>query len=75
MADLKRLQRLIDASVKASNAFHTTQNAVNDFCRNTYGVEPGDVDADAIIDAVFGGCGLSTGMTAREFDETMRDLT
>lgn len=69
--DLAKLQRMIDRTVKAQNLYHKAQSVLNDYCREHYGHEPGDIDADGIIDAVFGGCGLSTGMSAREFDEIM----
>lgn len=70
-----KLQRMIDKTVKASNAFFETQRALNEYARERYGAEPGDVDADHIIDGVMGGCGRSEGMTANDFDRTMRDLT
>jgi len=71
---LTKLQRLIDATVRHGARYHTAQAALNDFCRNHYGQEPGDIDADQIIDAVFGGCGIPVGMAASDFDEVMRDI-
>jgi len=69
--DLARLQRLIDRTSRTSNAFHEEQAKLMEFCREKYGKEPGDIDADQIIDAVLGGCGLSEGMSAAEFDAIM----
>jgi hypothetical protein len=69
------LQRMINETVKTGNAFHAAQAALNDFCREQYGVEPGDVDADEIIDSVMGGCGLSTGMKAKDFHRIMEELS
>ncbi len=70
---LAKLQRMIDRTVRASNAFQQANMALMAFCRAEYGVEPGDIDADQIIDGVQGGCGESAGMSAAEFDEIMRE--
>lgn len=70
--DLSRLQRLIDRTVRTQNAFHVEQERLMEFCRERYGVEPGDIDADAIIDGVLGGCGMASGMSAEDFDAAMR---
>ncbi len=69
---MKKLQTLIDRTVKAQNEFFHAQAALNDFCKERYGHEPGEVDADAIIDGVLGGCGLASSMSAKEFDMEMK---
>ncbi len=69
---LAKLQRLIDRTVRASNDFQMANNKLMAFCREHYGCEPGDVDADQIIDGVQGGNGMSAGMKAQEFDDEMR---
>lgn len=66
------LQRLIDPTTAAANAFQREQAKLMEFCGAEYGREPGDIDADQIIDGVLGGCGESCGMDADEFDEIMR---
>jgi hypothetical protein len=70
---VRKLQRLIDMTVKHGAAYYEAQAELNDWCREHYGVEPGDVDADGIIDAVFGGCGIPVGMSADAFDGEMRN--
>lgn len=68
----KRLQRMIDRTAKASSAYYKAQAELNDWCLATYGFEPGDIDADNIIDSLFGGGGDASTMSAEEFDGTMR---
>ena len=69
--NMAKLQRMINRTVKASNAYHDAQAELNDWCRDRYGYEPGDIDADQIIDGVLGGSGNCHGMTAEEFDDIM----
>jgi hypothetical protein len=71
----RKLQNLIDRTVRHGSAYYRAQTELNEFARELYGVEPGDVDADDIIDGIFGGCGEPTAMSADEFDITMRSLT
>lgn len=71
-AQRRKLQSLIDATARANAAYYAAQAKLNDWCAQHYGAEPGDVDADVIIDAVFGGCGAATGLSVDEFDEEMR---
>lgn len=71
--ELSQLQRLINNTVRAQNAYYRHQAVLNNFCREFYGCEPGDIDADHIIDGVFGGCGVAPGMTADEFDTIMQN--
>lgn len=72
MAYLKELQKLINRTSRTSSVFQTANAALCNWCKAVYGVEPGDIDADEIIDAVQGGDGHSVGMAARRFDEIMR---
>jgi hypothetical protein len=67
-----KLQGMINRTVSAANRFHAEQEALNEWCREHYGVEPGDVDADEIIDGVLGANGQSSGMKASDFDAIMR---
>lgn len=71
MVNKKKLQKLIDAAVKANNACHTAERALNKFCDETWGFAPADVDLDNIIDSVYGGCGGSGGMSADGFISDM----
>lgn len=67
------LKRLIAASAKANNAAWKAETALNDFCEDVWGYNPGDRDCDAIIDGCMGGCGASSGMSVEEFIEDMND--
>lgn len=67
-----KLQRLIDSATSASNMMHNAHGALNEYCLEIYGATPGDVDADGIVDGCFGGCGLSVGIGADQFDREMR---
>ncbi len=70
-----RLERqgLIDRCVEANNAAHKAEAAMEEYCLALYGFTASDKDYDSIIDAVFGGCGVSAGMLADEFDKIMRE--
>ncbi len=68
----KKLQGLIDRTAKASRSFQLANSELMEYCLEVYGFEPGDVDADAIIDGVLGGDGMPNGMSAKEFDAIMR---
>jgi len=70
--DKRKLQRLIDKALSTGDAFKKANDALMDYSRQVYGVEPGDVDADYIIDAL-GGCGFSGCLSADDFDREMRD--
>lgn len=67
----RKLQSLINATVKANNACHKAEMALNEFCENEWGFVPQDRDCDNIIDSVYGGCGQSTGMSAQGFIDDM----
>lgn len=74
MVDKKKLQRLINASVKANNACHVAERALNKFCDETWGFAPSDEDLDNILDSVYGGCGGSHGMSAEGFIADMETV-
>jgi len=40
-------------------------------CVEVYGAEPGDVDADEIIDTL-GGCGMASEIPVEDFDRIMK---
>lgn len=75
MADKRKLQRLIDACVKANNAVIKAEQSLNEYCDQTWGFAPSDRDMDNILDNVYGGCGGSEGMAAKEFIEEMDEET
>lgn len=66
-----KLQRMIDRTAKLNEKYHHAQRELNDWCIDHYGQEPGDVDADGIIDALFGGCGAGNSISAESFDKEM----
>lgn len=68
----RKLQAMINRTAITGCSFHRAQAELNEYCREIYGREPGEVDADSIIDAVMGGCGEPDGMNAAEFDEIMK---
>lgn len=57
----------------ASSEAFRLQCLISEHCLAVYGVEPGDVDNDQYIDRVAGGVGAAVGMSAAEFDRSMRD--
>lgn len=67
----RKLQSLINATVKANNACHKAERELNNFCEAEWGFAPQDRDCDNIIDSVFGGCGHSMGMSAQSFIDDM----
>ena len=67
-----QLQAALDALSKANQRAQVARNKIYAHCDAVYGVGPGDVDNDEFIDACDGGCGAGDGMTAEEFDESMR---
>jgi len=66
-----KLQRLIDAVVRTQAPYARANAALMDYSRELYDCEPGDVDADFIIDSL-GGDGEAGGLSADEFDREMR---
>ncbi len=68
----KSLQKLIDECTRASSKAWVAQNALNDRCEEIWGMTPGDLDADTIIDGVYAANGPSNPMTAAQFKEEMQ---
>ncbi|MFM5296546.1 hypothetical protein ACEUAI_20165 [Aeromonas veronii] len=69
----RELNETLSGLAEAHNTVIRLQNKLSEHCLEVYGVEPGDIDNDVYIDRVGGGCGLSTGMSAEEFDRSMRE--
>jgi hypothetical protein len=67
------LQKALDGLTEAYNRVHQCSAKISDHCAYLYGVSPADVDNDAFIDSVAGGCGMSTGMSVDEFKKSMLD--
>lgn len=69
----RKLQSLINASVRAHDAAFDTATALNLFCEEHFGFAPADGDVDTIIDGCMGGSGRSIGMSADEFIAAMEE--
>jgi len=74
-AQKRKLQGLIDRCGKAHDDAYRAQKALNNFSMEIWGVAPSDVDADYIIDAVLGGCGMSSHLPVEEFITEMERAT
>ena len=68
-----RLQKELDTLADANNRAKEARDAIYAHCESVYGVNPGDIDNDNFIDGCDGGCGCSPGMSADQFDKSMRD--
>lgn len=68
----RQLQTKLDALTSAVNRAHYARTAIYAHCESVYGTTPGEVDNDAFIDACDGGSGCASGMTADDFDKSMR---
>lgn len=64
----KALKDLTLLNAKAA----TCREIIMQYCTETYGVVPGDIDNDEYIDAVDNGCGTPSGMTLCEFEASMQ---
>jgi hypothetical protein len=69
----RQLQAQIDRAVKHGAIAHDALQIIDEHCIEVYGAVAGEFDCDSIIDAVQGGSGKPSGMTADEFDKEMRD--
>ena len=67
-----QLQAALDSLASANNRAQKARNKIMEHSIVVYGVIPGDVDNDYFIDGVDSGCGATLGMTAEEFDKSMR---
>lgn len=68
----KKLQNMINRVANHGARYYVAQSDLMEYCKAKYGFEPGDVDADDIIDRLLGGCGVPDRMDAAEFDAIMR---
>jgi hypothetical protein len=73
MDEAKSLIVMIKKSVSAHNAVHLADRELNKFCEEVWGFAPSDRDVNEIIDGVFGGCGLSRGMSIMDFVRIMNE--
>lgn len=69
----RKLQRLIDASVKAHNDQYDRQESLNNYAEELWGFIPADRDLDGIIDGCLGGCGRSDGLDVETFIRDMNE--
>lgn len=67
----RELQAALDALAKANSRAHIERAKIAKHCAEVYGVDPADIDNEEFIDRVDGGCGVSEGMSADEFDRSM----
>lgn len=67
----RKLQSLINAAIRAHNAVHKADQALNKYCDDRWGFAPSDRSLDGIIDGCMGGCGNSMMFDADEFVEIM----
>ncbi len=70
--ELAKLQKMINRTVDTHNAAKEAHDALMNWCSQQYGFEPGDVDADYIIDSL-GGCGVAEAIPAEQFDQIMQE--
>jgi hypothetical protein len=68
-----QLQAALNSLASAVNRAQVARSKIMEHCEAVYGVTPGDVDNDAFIDSVDGGGGSATGMSAEDFDKSMRE--
>jgi len=66
-----KLQAALDVLTAATNTAHAARTKIANHCIAVYGCEPGDVDYNEFIDAVDGGCGTASGMSAEAFEAGM----
>lgn len=67
-----QLQAALNSLAAAVNRAHEARSRIYNHSQTVYGTTPGEIDNDWFIDAVDGGCGMASGMTADEFDKSMR---
>ncbi|MEZ6936865.1 hypothetical protein [Aeromonas sp. S19(2024)] len=69
----RELDVVLSKLAKANSEAFKLQSLISEHSLEVYGVEPGEVDNDEYIDRVAGGNGVAGGMSAAEFDRSMRD--
>jgi hypothetical protein len=67
----RELQAALDALAKANSRAHKARAKIAEHCAEVYGVDPADIDNEEFIDKCDGGCGVSDGMTADDFERSM----
>ncbi len=68
-----KLQAALDSLAAARNRAFMAREKIANHCQEVYGCDPGDVDYDEFIDAVDGGNGTSSSMSAEEFEAGMAE--
>ncbi|MAK43121.1 MAG: hypothetical protein CMN80_03070 [Spongiibacter sp.] len=69
----RQLTAALQKMARLSSEFSKVQSLVVEHSIEVYGYAPHDIDNDEFIDACTGSCGESQGMTADEFDKSMKD--
>ena len=72
---MKLTKRQLNSALKklaVASTIYTEQRAlIDNHALEIYGFDTGECDNDQFIDAVAGGAGVATGMTAEEFHDSM----
>ena len=75
--NLKLSKRQLNTALKALAKFNRLaaieRNKIMEHCESVYRAAPGDIDNDEFIDRCDNGCGQANGMSADEFDRSMRE--
>jgi hypothetical protein len=69
----KELERALANLSTAHNEARKWRTKISTHSVAKYGYDPADIDNDEFLDACDGLCGECDGMTAEEFDKSMRD--
>jgi hypothetical protein len=69
----RQLGNALNALAKFNRLAAIERDKIMEHCELVYGVTPGDIDNDDFIDQCDGGCGSSNGMSADDFDRSMRE--
>ncbi len=68
-----KLENALKRLAQANNKAREAESLIYAHAKAVYGVEPSEIDNDAFLDACCGACGAANGMTADEFDLSMRE--
>ncbi len=69
----KELERALANLSAAHNEAKKWRDKISVHSIAKYGYDPSDIDNDDFLDSCDGMCGVCNGMTADEFDKSMRD--
>ncbi len=69
--EMARLQVLIDRAIAANNIANSATAKLMEYSRDRYGAEPGDIDADYILDGLGMTGSLGGDLTAEDYHEIM----